>query len=175
VVLVSQWPAFCTSSSCAPFSRALVTNVARIECAAAPDCRPILQAYLRTTTDQEYAACFLDLFTDSVRSRARSREGVAAELSGGLDSASVVCVAATLPEIASASSRLETCSLIFPGMSCDEQPYITEVARAYRLPSRCFVIDRERLVDPPSRAIALARLAHAATGPSSPDPLRHRD
>jgi asparagine synthase (glutamine-hydrolysing) len=106
----------------------------------------------RCSTDQEHAACFFDLFTDSVRSRVRSGEGVAAELSGGLDSASVVCVAARLPEIASASSRLETFSLTFPGMSCDEQTYIKEVARACRVPSRCFVVDRERLVDPTSRA-----------------------
>jgi hypothetical protein len=106
----------------------------------------------RCSTDQEHAACFFDLFTDSVRSRVRSRDGVAAGLSGGLDSTSVVCVAATLPEMASASSRLETFSLIFPGMSCDEQPYITEVARACGLPSRCFAVGRERLVDPTSRA-----------------------
>jgi asparagine synthase (glutamine-hydrolysing) len=47
-------------------------------------------------TDEEYEQAFRDIFTEAVRCRLRSAFPVGAELSGGLDSSSVVCVARDL-------------------------------------------------------------------------------
>lgn len=48
---------------------------------------------LRLADDGEYEQRFAELFVDAVRCRLRGRAPVAAELSGGLDSSSIVCVA----------------------------------------------------------------------------------
>lgn len=49
---------------------------------------------IRYRTDEEYDAHFLQLFTNAVKVRTRATHGIAAELSGGLDSSSIVSVAA---------------------------------------------------------------------------------
>lgn len=79
------------------------------------------------TTDEGYAAEFLDLFREAVRCRMRSAFPVGTELSGGLDSSLVTCVARDLQQ-AQGGGPLQTISLIydlFP--ECDERGYIDEV------------------------------------------------
>ena len=44
-------------------------------------------------TDEEYENAFRNIFTEAVRCRMRSAFPIGSELSGGLDSSSVVCVA----------------------------------------------------------------------------------
>ncbi|HEY7142190.1 MAG TPA: asparagine synthase-related protein, partial [Methylomirabilota bacterium] len=75
---------------------------------------------LRLTSDLEYAERFRDLFTDAVRCRMRSASPVAAALSGGLDSSSVVCVARAIQE-AAGTGPLRTYTARFPTIpGCDE-------------------------------------------------------
>lgn len=54
------------------------------------------QALLRRPDDQSYAEAFLDVFTGAVRTRLRCSGPVGSMLSGGMDSGSVVAVAAQL-------------------------------------------------------------------------------
>lgn len=85
-------------------------------------------AAIRYRTDAEYAAHFLELFREAVRVRLRSQDRVGAWLSGGLDSSSIVCMARALRREGIASGTgLETFSLVFDELSCDERRYIAEV------------------------------------------------
>ena len=86
---------------------------------------------IRYRTDAQYAAHFLEIFSEAVRSRLRSPGGIGAELSGGLDSSSVVSVIQSLRrDAAPPGINVETFSLVFPGMACDESDYIDDVVRA---------------------------------------------
>ena len=53
---------------------------------------------------------------------------MAAELSGGVDSSSVVGTAARLLEGGTVAGSLEVHAMVFPGRPCDESPYIRAVA-----------------------------------------------
>ncbi len=92
---------------------------------------------LRYSSDQQYASHFFDLFKEAVRCRMRHPgTGVAAQLSGGLDSSSVVSMAAHLQrEAAVGSAPFETFSLISPEPRDDERRYIDEVVRKWQLRS----------------------------------------
>ena len=48
-------------------------------------------------SDEAYAERFLELMTEAVRCRMRSHKPVATELSGGLDSSFVACLARDVP------------------------------------------------------------------------------
>lgn len=79
----------------------------------------------RCASDGEYAERFLALFKEAVRARLRSHGPVAVAVSGGLDSSSILCTAAAIrPE---GSPELHSCSMLYPGLSCDETEYIREV------------------------------------------------
>lgn len=85
---------------------------------------------LRLRSDEEYAEAFRDHFTEAVRCRLRSAGPVAALLSGGLDSSSIVCTAREL--LAEHGQRLRTFSAIFPSLReadsrIDERQYIDAV------------------------------------------------
>ncbi|MGK2856590.1 MAG: asparagine synthetase B family protein [Thermoanaerobaculia bacterium] len=82
-----------------------------------------LASTLRYRTDREYAEHFLELFRESLAARLPEGELCGAELSGGLDSSSIVCTAAML------GRSIEAFSLVFPGCDCDESEYIDLVAR----------------------------------------------
>jgi asparagine synthase (glutamine-hydrolysing) len=82
---------------------------------------------LRPASDAEHAEQFRELFTEAVRCRLRSAFPVAAALSGGLDSSSVVCVARAIQD-ASGTGPLPTYTARFPTIPrCDEGPYIAAV------------------------------------------------
>jgi asparagine synthase (glutamine-hydrolysing) len=86
---------------------------------------------VRYGSDEEYAEHFLHVFRDAVRVRLRSHAPVGANLSGGLDSSAVVCVAQTLVREGTApTSGFESYSLVYDGLPCNERPYIEEVLRA---------------------------------------------
>ncbi len=68
---------------------------------------------IRYPNDSDYEEQFRQLFRDAVRCRLRSDGPVWAELSGGLDSSSIVCVADQIMEAGEASTpRFETFSYI---------------------------------------------------------------
>ena len=82
---------------------------------------------LRRGSDAEYAEAFRELFTDAVRCRLRSASPVAAALSGGLDSSSMVCVARAVQE-AAGTGPLATYTARFPTIPvCDEAAYVAAV------------------------------------------------
>ncbi len=84
---------------------------------------------IRYRTDQEYEEHFLHLFTEAVQTRLRNDGTVWADLSGGLDSSSIVCVADEIMKRGSAQARrLETVSAVFDeSPSSDERKFISVV------------------------------------------------
>jgi asparagine synthase (glutamine-hydrolysing) len=88
-----------------------------------PDC---LRSF---RSDTECAERFRDLLFNAVRASLRAPSKVAAELSGGLDSSSVVVVASVLA--ADGLPTVEPYSVVFPELrGCDERQYISAVALA---------------------------------------------
>lgn len=89
---------------------------------------------IRYRRDEDYAAHFLDLFRDAVRCSLRSHRPVRAELSGGLDSSSIVATACSMIQEGSVTSNgFETLSLTFPSKACDETRYILDMMHKWRL------------------------------------------
>ncbi|MFT3703660.1 MAG: asparagine synthase (glutamine-hydrolyzing) [Agriterribacter sp.] len=81
-------------------------------------------------TDQKDAAeKFRSLFFTSVKRRLRSDVEVGTNLSGGLDSSSIVAVINNLIT----SENYKCFSAVFPGYEKDESPYIDEVVTAFGL------------------------------------------
>ena len=86
---------------------------------------------IRYSTDAEYEDHFRTLFAQSVRRRLESDRPVLAELSGGMDSSSIVCVADDLIKAAVARTpRLDTISYIDNSEpNWNELPFIAQVER----------------------------------------------
>lgn len=84
---------------------------------------------IRYKTDGEYEEQFLHVFKDAVRSRLRTDGPVFAELSGGLDSSSIVCMADHLISRGEAQApRLEPVSQVYNiSTSADERKFIAHV------------------------------------------------
>ena len=86
---------------------------------------------IRYHTDAEYEEHFRTLFKESVRRRLRSDKPVIAELSGGMDSSSIVCVADDLiAEGKTEAPRLDTLSYYNDSEpNWDERPYFQQVEK----------------------------------------------
>lgn len=84
---------------------------------------------IRYATDAEYEEQFRTVFAEAVRRRLRSDSPVLAELSGGMDSSAIVCVADTVIARGSAdTSRLDTISYFDDSEpNWNERPYFTTV------------------------------------------------
>jgi asparagine synthase (glutamine-hydrolysing) len=89
---------------------------------------------IRYRSDDEYGEHFRSVFGEAVCCRMRSQVPVAADLSGGLDSSSIVgMVEALRAEGGARLPALELYSLSFPGLACDERPFVEAVARRWNL------------------------------------------
>ncbi len=78
-------------------------------------------------SDQDYADAFREIFTEAVRCRLRSAFPIGSQLSGGLDSSSIACVAS---ELLTEDNKppLHTFSMVFDNLKqCDERQFIEEV------------------------------------------------
>ncbi len=84
---------------------------------------------IRYSDDRDYEEHFRELFTESVACRMRSEGPVFAELSGGVDSSSIVCVANGLLKEGRFDDRhLHSISYVFgQALSADERPYIEKI------------------------------------------------
>jgi asparagine synthase (glutamine-hydrolysing) len=84
---------------------------------------------VRYRTDAEYEEHFRVVFTEAVRRRLRSDSPILAELSGGMDSSSIVCMADTIISRGSAETpRLDTVSYYDDSEpNWNERPYFTKV------------------------------------------------
>lgn len=80
-------------------------------------------------TDAEYEDHFRVVFAESVRRRVRSDAPILAELSGGMDSSSIVCMADNLiPDGPASIPRIDTVSYYDDSEPCwNERPYFTKV------------------------------------------------
>lgn len=87
------------------------------------------ERHIRYRCDSDYEEHFRQLFEQSVRRRLRSPAPVLAELSGGMDSSSIVCVAdRVLMWHGDLTPRLDTISYYSPGEpNWDELPYVAKV------------------------------------------------
>ena len=100
---------------------------------------------IRYRTDQEYADHFLHLFQEAVRVRLRSVGPVAATLSGGLDSSSVVCTASRLHRGGQAAAlQLHPHGLAYEGYPCDEKRYIAAVTSQEALPTQLHELEEQQ-------------------------------
>lgn len=81
---------------------------------------------VRCTDDREYEHRFLELLTEGLRSRLRTGGPVFAELSGGVDSSTVVCLADLLMRRCEVDApELHTCSYVFDrATSSDERGFL---------------------------------------------------
>jgi asparagine synthase (glutamine-hydrolysing) len=84
---------------------------------------------IRYSTDAEYEEHFRVAFRESVRRRLRSASPVLAELSGGMDSSSIVCMAdALMAQEGAEASRLDTLSYFNDSEPhWNERPYFSKV------------------------------------------------
>jgi asparagine synthase (glutamine-hydrolysing) len=84
---------------------------------------------IRYLTDGEYEEHFRTVFAESVRRRLRSDSPILAELSGGMDSSSIVCMADTIIARGVAETpRLDTISYYDDSEpNWNERPYFTKV------------------------------------------------
>lgn len=91
--------------------------------------RPDVHREIRYRSDSEYEEHFVNLFREAVRCRMRSDGPVWAELSGGLDSSSIVCMADQIIRSGEAeTSQLETVSYVYDNSpASDERRFIREV------------------------------------------------
>lgn len=101
---------------------------------------------IRHKTDTEYAEHFLALFKEAVRCRMRVIGPIGFELSGGLDSSSVVSLAQAMRCAGEVPSiNQEIFSLVFPGQACDESDYIRAVADRWGIKPQLFAPDHLQL------------------------------
>jgi asparagine synthase (glutamine-hydrolysing) len=83
---------------------------------------------VRYRTDKQYEEHFVSTFREAVRRRIRCAGPILAELSGGMDSSSIVCMADSIVSDSATSPRIDTVTYFDPAESTwDELPYARKV------------------------------------------------
>ena len=105
---------------------------------------------IRFKHDDEYEEAFRDLFTSAVRAALRTDRPVLADLSGGLDSSSIVCMGHQLIWTGQAQApSLQTVSLVYDeSRTCDERKYIGYVERHIGAKGNHLLEDDYRILSP---------------------------
>ena len=83
---------------------------------------------IRYKDDRDYEAHFRHLLVQALGASLRSAGPVAMDLSGGLDSSSLVCLAAEMQQSGAIQTPIQPFSLVFPGQPQDESEWIDLVA-----------------------------------------------
>lgn len=110
-----------------------------------------LRRQIRYRSDRDYAEHFSGLLRETVRARLRSVAPVAVFLSGGLDSSSLVAVAADLVRAGEVpADRIDVCTLEFSHPAADERRWVDDVARTAGVQVRR--LDADTCVPPPLAA-----------------------
>ena len=123
---------------------------------------------VRYHDDRDYAAHFRQLLATATEVRLQSPWPVAAELSGGVDSSSLISLAEYLRTTGRYNGRLEAYSMVFPGRDCDETLYIREVARYCDMPVHEF------RPGPAGEGPYLAQVQQYLDLPDYPNMMMHR-
>lgn len=120
---------------------------------------------IRHRKDDDYEEHFRHLFRQAVRRRLRADSPVLAELSGGVDSSCIVCMADEIAEAGEAETpRIDTVTHCTPGDPVASLPFVALIeARRGRLGDRLMIDDHE----PPSFVRSDAPLFDALPGSSS--------
>jgi asparagine synthase (glutamine-hydrolysing) len=126
---------------------------------------------IRYCSDADYEEHFRTLFVESIRRRLRSDSPVLAELSGGMDSSSIVCVAdKVIGHGRAGTSRLDTLSYYDDAEpNWNERPYFNKIeekrgrtgCHIYLDPGEFFnlAFPRDRFMPTPSSALSLTEFA----------------
>lgn len=96
-------------------------------------------------SDEEYAKAFREIFSEAVKCRLRSAFPLGFELSGGLDSSSIVCMAKKIlnENENSYSTNIKTFSFIYDDFpQCDESYYIKKVTDTGGIDSNLILGDK---------------------------------
>jgi asparagine synthase (glutamine-hydrolysing) len=99
-------------------------------------------------TDEEYAERFRNIFEEAVRCRLRSTRSIGSELSGGLDSSYVTCVAHRILRDSTEQDTLHTFSTVYERFDeCDERPYIQEVTKKEGIEPHYTTVEKQGIID----------------------------
>ena len=84
---------------------------------------------LNMDTEEEYVTAFLNIFQESIKCRLRSLNPIGFELSGGMDSSSIVATTKKMMENSNKCEDINTFSFIFNKFQeCDESYYIKKIS-----------------------------------------------
>jgi len=110
--------------------------------------RPDLQKEVYRKNPSDYLDNFKELFKNSVKNRIQTDFPVCADLSGGLDSSSIVAVLAEYYNSSESDlHNLQTISSLYGNLDCDESKYINSIIK--RIPFKSHLLNplKESLVD----------------------------
>lgn len=82
---------------------------------------------IKMDSDEDYINKFRELFKKAVKCRLRSAYPIGFQLSGGLDSSSVICMAKEILKENGNKSEINSFSYVFNEIPCDERYYINKV------------------------------------------------